>query len=147
MKHLKPFTTFLNESQQLPDGVEELDWNDYYDSRRGRDIPLSTEDIERIESIMELTGAINRHAHMKNKSTSDNEFIICKGETPYSYVPPVACFGKTDNNYDLNLNVYGDVTRNKYYSSHTLEPLMQITLEAFLDSGKFLPDFEWSQIK
>ena len=148
MKHLKPFTTFLNESQQLPDGVEQVDSRDYYDSRRGRSIPLSAEDIEKVESLMGITGAINRHEHLRNKSTPDNEFIICKDKTPYSYIPPVAGFGKTNDKYDLSLNVEGGgIISDLYYFSSSLDSLVKVVLDAFIESGEFLPDFEWSQIK
>jgi hypothetical protein len=147
MKHLQPYTEFINESQQLPDGVEQLDSQNYFDARRGRSIPLSTEDIEKVESLMKLTGAINRHEHLRNKSTPDNELIICKDKTPYSYIPPIACFGKTDGIYDLTLNIESDLYNKKYYSSPTLEPLIQIALEAFLGSGKFKPQLKWETIK
>jgi hypothetical protein len=146
MKHLKPFTTFLNESQQLPDGVEQVDSEDYFNAR-GRSIPLSAEDIEKVESLMEITGAINRHEHLRNKSTPDNEFIICKDKTPYSYIPPVAGFGKTNDKYDLSLKVESGIIDNLYYFSSSLDSLVKVVLDAFIESGEFLPDFEWSQIK
>jgi hypothetical protein len=75
MKHLQPYTEFISESESRGAGVIELDWEAFSKAKRNRSVPLSTEDIAKLEALKEMTGGANRHEHLKNKSNS--------GKLPY----------------------------------------------------------------
>jgi len=136
MKHVQSYTKFINESEYIPPGVEEVLWDVYHKAGTGK--ILTEVDIEKLESLREMTGAVNRHDHMKNKTTSQNEYIICKSETPHSYIPPVAKFGTTSiDTYKLVIDIKGGIGDQKYYFSPTLEPLIGIVLKAFRESDEF----------
>lgn len=150
MKHLQPYTEFINESESLPreEGVIETNWDDFFNAKRNRSVPLSPEDIAKLESLSEMTGGVNRHGHMKNKSNKETEYIVCKDQTSHSYIPPIATFGKVeDGAYNLHLKMVGNINFDQYYIAPTLEPLIGITLEAFLDSGQFKSWLNWTEIK
>lgn len=136
MKHVQSYTKFINESESLSPGVEEVPWDVYRNAGVGK--ILTGMDIEKLESFREMTGAVNRHQHLPNKTTRENEYIICKDKTPDSYIPPVATFGTTSiGTYKLGITITGGIGTDRYYFSPTLEPLIGIVLKAFKKSHEF----------
>lgn len=138
MKHLKPFTTFLNESQSLPEGVSKVTADDYI---KQKCVPLSQEETENIlflTNIVELANSEN--PQRKNANSEDNQIYLCAGFYPYGAIPPWAFFGRSKSGiYYLSTNptrLTG--TENKesnYYAANSLQPLISIALDMFIELG------------
>lgn len=147
MKHLQPYTKFLNEAETLPAGVRKLGWSDYYKiAKPGENIPLPREEWEALETMLQITGTVRR-----TSTNPNNEFDLSKGETEFSCIPPAAFFGLSKSgmyhiriNDELDEGRFGDY---KYYVSPTLDPLMKIVADMYMNSPGFSPRIEWIQIK
>ena len=134
MEHIRTFIQHLNESKtsNLPAGVEEITYDDYYDKngmlRSIQNVAFTKEEKQMLEMLRE-GGKLQKNANSKK------EFEMAESipRTHGYWAPPGATFGKKVNG-TYYLRVYGQnpdlgLTLNKYYTSPSLDDLLQIAID------------------